>query len=435
MPVSIVIGSQWGDEGKGKIVDLLSNDVDVVARYQGGANAGHTICWDDQEFVLHLIPSGIFHDGVDCVIGNGVVLDPKAVIEEIEQIEALGYPVEGRLHISHNAHVIMPHHKAIEAAQEQGRKSDTDDDAIGTTGRGIGPAYADKFARTGIRVVDLLDRDVLRTKLTRAIEAKNALLKQVYGANQLDVDAIVEEYVELDQKIDPYVTDTAQLLGRALDNDKHVLAEGAQGSLLDIDFGSYPFVTSSHPTAGGCSTGLGVSPVHVNRIIGIAKAYCTRVGNGPFPTELENEMGEHLRKVGAEFGATTGRPRRCGWLDLVALRYTTMINGFTELVITKLDVLSGLDEIKVCVAYQYDGKETQRFPSEAHTLERITPVYETLPGWDEDISDARHWSDLPSAAQDYLRFVEEHSRAPIGSVSIGPRRDQIISDVNEAPVA
>jgi adenylosuccinate synthase len=435
MPVSIVIGSQWGDEGKGKIVDLLSEDVDVVARYQGGANAGHTICWDDQEFVLHLIPSGIFHDGVDCVIGNGVVLDPKAVIEEIEQIEALGYPVEGRLHISHNAHVIMPHHKAIEAAQEQGRKSDTDDDAIGTTGRGIGPAYADKFARTGIRVVDLLDRDVLRTKLTRATEAKNALLKQVYGANELDVDAIVEEYVELDQKIDPYVTDTAQLLGRALDNDQHVLAEGAQGSLLDIDFGSYPFVTSSHPTAGGCSTGLGVSPVHVNRIIGIAKAYATRVGNGPFPTELENEMGAHLRKVGAEFGATTGRPRRCGWLDLVALRYTTMINGFTELVITKLDVLSGLDEVKVCVAYQYDGKETQRFPSEAQTLERVTPVYETLPGWDEDISGARHWGDLPLAAQDYLRFVEKHSRAPIAHISIGPRRDQIISDVSEAPVA
>ena len=433
MPVSIVIGSQWGDEGKGKIVDLLSEDIDIVARYQGGANAGHTICWDDEEFVLHLIPSGIFHEGVECVIGNGVVIDPKAVLDEIEQIKGLGYPVEGRLHISHNAHVIMPYHKAIEAAQEKGRKTDDDNDAIGTTGRGIGPAYADKFARTGIRVVDMLDRDVLRTKLTRAIEAKNTMLERVYGANQLDVDAIVDEYVALDQQLDPYVTDTAQRLGRALKQDKHVLAEGAQGSLLDIDFGSYPYVTSSHPTAGGASTGLGVSPVHVNRIIGIAKAYATRVGNGPFPTELDNEMGEHLRKVGAEFGATTGRPRRCGWLDLVALRYATMINGFTELVITKLDVLSGLDEIKVCVAYQYDGKETQRFPSEAHTLERITPVYETLPGWDEDITGVRSWNELPATAQDYLQFVEAHSDARIGSISIGPRRDQIITDVQHAP--
>ncbi|WP_022835604.1 adenylosuccinate synthase [Salisaeta longa] len=435
MPVSIVIGSQWGDEGKGKIVDLLSPDVDIVARYQGGANAGHTICWDDEEFVLHLVPSGVFHDGVTCVIGNGVVLDPKAVIDEIQKIEDLGFPVEGRLKISHNAHLIMPYHKAIEAAQEASRAEASDDDAIGTTGRGIGPSYTDKFARTGIRVVDLLDRDVLRAKLTRSIEEKNAILKQIHGADQLDVDAIIEEYVAFDQQIDPYVTDTSEYLCNALDDGKRVLAEGAQGSLLDVDFGSYPFVTSSHPTAGGCCTGLGVPPTAVDRVIGIAKAYCTRVGNGPFPTELHDAAGERLRKVGAEFGATTGRPRRCGWLDLVALRYTSMINGFSELTITKMDVLSGLDELKVCTQYRYDGKTTRRFPSEAQTLERVEPLYETLPGWDEDITDARHISELPSEAQDYLDFISDYLRVPVGMVSIGPRRDQIIPLADTAPAA
>ncbi|PSQ92855.1 MAG: adenylosuccinate synthase, partial [Bacteroidetes bacterium QH_2_63_10] len=280
MPVSIVIGSQWGDEGKGKIVDLLSPEVDVVARYQGGANAGHTIVWDNEdgstdEFVLHLVPSGIFHEGVTCVIGNGVVLDPKAVLEEIEKIESLGIDVEGRLKISHNAHLIMPYHKAIEAAQEEERASASDDDEIGTTGRGIGPAYTDKFARTGIRVVDLLDEDVLRRKLRRSIEEKNAILRDVYDAEVLDVDRIVEEYVEFDQKIDDYVTDTSTYLCNALDDGARVLAEGAQGSLLDVDFGSYPYVTSSHPTAGGCCTGLGVPPTEIDRVLGIAKAYCT----------------------------------------------------------------------------------------------------------------------------------------------------------------
>lgn len=429
MPISIVIGSQWGDEGKGKIVDLLSSDVDIVARYQGGANAGHTICWDDQKFVLHLVPSGIFHEGVECVIGNGVVLDPAAVIEEINTIRELGYDVEGRLHISHNAHLIMPYHKRIEAAQEAAR----DSDAIGTTGRGIGPTYVDKFARTGIRVVDLLDRDVLREKLTRSIEQKNAVLKEIHGAEELDVDKIVEEYVEFDQLIDPYVKDTAKYLCNALDDGKHVLAEGAQGSLLDVDFGSYPYVTSSHPTVGGCSTGLGVPPTEVERVIGIVKAYCTRVGNGPFPTELHNDVGERLREVGQEFGATTGRPRRCGWLDLVALRYTSMINGFNELVITKLDVLSGLDELKVCTSYRYDGKETRRFPSEVQTLETVQPVYETLPGWEEDITEVRHFGDLPTRAQDYLRFIADFVDVDVSMVSNGPKRQQIIRDVEPQP--
>lgn len=437
MPVSIVIGSQWGDEGKGKIVDLLSPDVDVVARYQGGANAGHTIVWEnedggDDEFVLHLVPSGIFHEGVTCVIGNGVVLDPKAVLEEIEKIESLGIDVEGRLKISHNAHLIMPYHKAIEAAQEEERASAANDDAIGTTGRGIGPAYTDKFARTGIRVVDLLDEEVLRSKLRRSIEEKNAILRDVYDAEALNVDRIVEEYVEFDQKIDDYVTDTSTYLCDLLDEGARVLAEGAQGSLLDVDFGSYPYVTSSHPTAGGCCTGLGVPPTEIDRVLGIAKAYCTRVGNGPFPTELENEAGRRLRQKGGEFGATTGRPRRCGWLDLVALRYTSMINGFNELAVTKLDILSGLDELRVCTQYRYDGKTTRRFPSEAQTLERVEPLYETIAGWEQDISEVRHVQELPSAARDYLAFIADYLDVEVGLVSNGPRRSQIITDVQHA---
>jgi adenylosuccinate synthase len=426
MPVSVVIGSQWGDEGKGKIVDLLSAECDIVARYQGGANAGHTIMWDDKEFVLHLVPSGIFHEGVTCVIGNGVVIDPVAVLEEIRMIGELGYDVAGRLLISHNAHLIMPWHKALDQAREKSR----DAGAIGTTGRGIGPAYMDKFARTGIRVVDLLDRDVLRKKITTALEEKNAILKHIYGGEQLDVDAIIDEYVEFDKQIDPYVTDTTQYLCRALADGKRVLAEGAQGSLLDVDFGTYPYVTSSHPNVGGCCTGLGVPPTAIDRVIGIVKAYTTRVGNGPFPTELKGELGDELRKVGHEFGATTGRPRRTGWLDLVALRYTTMINGLTELAITKLDVLSGQDEIKVCVAYRYDGKTTERFPSEVQTLEKVEPVYESLPGWKDDLTAVREWDDLPATAQDYMRYVARKLGVPISMIAVGPKRSQTITDLD-----
>ena len=422
MPVSIVIGAQWGDEGKGKVVDLLSPSMDYVARYQGGANAGHTIKWGDEEFVLHLIPSGIFHDGTDCVIGNGVVIDPVALMEEIGQVEDLGYTVEGRLFISHNAHLIMPYHKALDQARERWR----DAEAIGTTGRGIGPAYVDKFARSGIRVVDLLDRDGLRAKLTAAIEEKNAILKAVYGSEALDIDQIVEEYVEFDRAIDPYVTDTAALLQDALADGKRVLAEGAQGALLDVDHGTYPYVTSSHPTAGGCCTGLGVPPTAVDRVIGIVKAYSTRVGNGPFPTELLDATGEQLRATGAEFGATTGRPRRCGWLDLVALTYTARLNGFTELAVTKLDVLAGLDELKVCTAYRLDGKTTTRFPTDLRTLERAEPIYETLPGFSGDLGTARQLDDLPATAQSYLDFVSERTGVPISVVSTGPKREETL---------
>ncbi len=422
MSVTVVIGSQWGDERKGKVVDLLSEEVDVVARYQGGANAGHTICWGEQTFVLHLVPSGIFHEGVSCVIGNGVVIDPVALMEEIRMIRELGYEVGGRLFIPHNAHLIMPYHKKVEEARERAR----DAGAIGTTGRGIGPAYVDKFARTGIRVVDLLDRDVLRQKLKRAIEEKNVILQSIYGAEGLDVEEIIEEYVEFDQQIDPYVTDTAAYLNAALAQGRHVLAEGAQGSLLDVDFGTYPFVTSSHPTVGGACTGLGIPPTAVNRVIGIVKAYCTRVGNGPFPTELDDATGRRLREVGHEFGATTGRPRRCGWLDLVALRYTAMINGFTELAITKLDVLTGLDRLEVCTRYRYDDKETARFPAEVQTLEKVEPRYETFSGWAEDITGVDRFDELPEAARRYLRFIAEFMGVGISMISTGPKRSQTI---------
>jgi len=422
MPVTVVIGSQWGDEGKGKIVDLISQDIDIVARYQGGANAGHTICWEDKTFVLHLVPSGIFHEGVKCVIGNGVVIDPVAVMKEINMIRDLGYNVEGRLHISHNAHLIMPYHKKVEEARERWR----DAGAIGTTGRGIGPAYVDKFARTGIRVVDLLDRDVLRKKMLLSLEEKNSILQNVYGAEKLDVDAIIDEYVEFDKLIDPFVTDTTDLLCNALRDGKNVLAEGAQGSLLDVDFGTYPFVTSSHPTVGGCCTGLGVPPTSINRVIGIVKAYSTRVGNGPFPTELLDAQGEELRKTGGEFGATTGRPRRCGWLDLVALRYTSMINGFTDLAITKLDVLSNLEEIKICTGYKLNGVSTVRFPNDIRTLEKVEPEYVTLPGWGTDITGATSMDELPTEARDYLTFMSDFLGVRASIISSGPKREQTI---------
>lgn len=422
MPVSVVIGAQWGDEGKGKIADLMGADVDVVARYQGGANAGHTICWDDETFVLHLVPSGIFNTGVDCVIGNGVVIDPAALIEEIRMIKEKGFDPEGRLFISHHAHLIMPYHKALDQAKERY----LDAGAIGTTGRGIGPAYVDKYGRAGIRVVDLLDRDTLNRKLRWNIEEKNALLRSIYGAEGLDVDKIIEEYVAFDELIDPYVTDTTYFLNDALAQGKQVLAEGAQGSLLDVDFGTYPFVTSSHPTVGGCCTGLGVPPSSIDRVVGIVKAYTTRVGNGPFPTELLDETGEKLRKLGQEFGATTGRPRRCGWLDLVALRYAVVINGMTEVAITKLDVLNTLDEIRVATHYRIDGKTTDRFASDFDKLDRAEPVYRTFEGWRSGIESIRTWDDLPRQVKEYLGFVSEAIGVPIRYVSTGPRRSETI---------
>jgi adenylosuccinate synthase len=422
----IIVGAQWGDEGKGKIVDHLSKKIDIVARYQGGANAGHTVIipgkkkGEGREFVLHLIPSGIFHKQVTCVIGNGVVLDPFALMTEIDQLKKAGFKISGRLLISHNAHLIMPYHKLLDAARERGENK------IGTTGRGIGPAYNDKYLRTGIRVVDLLNRDVLAKKLKFNIEASNEILKKLYNADSLDVDTIIQEYVEFDKKIDEYVTDTSLYLNNALRKKKRILAEGAQGALLDVDHGTYPFVTSSNPTSGGACTGLGIPPTAIDSVLGIVKAYTTRVGNGPFPTELNDATGERLRKIGGEFGATTGRPRRCGWLDLVSLDYSIRINGIQDVAITKLDVLDEFDEIFVCTGYKVGNKLLKSFPTDTQTLDQIEPQYIRFKGWNTKISDVRSYAKLPNEAKRYLDTVEKLLRTNISMVSVGPRRDQTL---------
>lgn len=426
MPVQIIVGAQWGDEGKGKIVDHLSERVDIVARYQGGANAGHTVVIPGKngetpkEYVLHLIPAGIFHRHVTCVIGNGVVIDPKALMSEIEQLRSFGVSIKGRLLISHNAHLIMPYHKLLDTMREQG------ENRIGTTGRGIGPAYIDKYMRTGIRVVDLLNRDILCRKLKQNIEEKNRLLSSIYHSEQLDVDAIINEYQEFDKQIDEYVTDTSAYLNRALAHKKRVLAEGAQGALLDVDHGTYPYVTSSNPTSGGACTGLGIPPTSVSSIVGVVKAYSTRVGNGPFPTEQANEIGERLRSIGGEFGATTGRPRRCGWLDLVSLRYSIRVNGIQKIAITKLDVLDGFDEIPVCIAYRLNGRTLDRFPTDVQTLEAVEPVYRIFKGWKTRTSECRRFRNLPPRARQYIEAIARLTHTPVWMVSVGARRDQTI---------
>ncbi len=421
MSVTIVVGAQWGDEGKGKIVDVLSADTDIVARYQGGANAGHTLVHDGKKTVLHLIPSGILRDGVQCVIGNGVVVDPVALRDEISMLEQAGVSVKGRLFISHKAHLIMPYHKLLDQVRE--RASDA---AIGTTGRGIGPAYIDKYSRSGIRVVDLLDRQEFEAKLRASLAEKNNVLQKLYDTETLDVEQIVAEYLEFDKYIDPYVTDTTHFLNTALANGKRVLAEGAQGALLDVDHGTYPFVTSSSPTSGGACTGLGIAPTAVKRIVGLVKAYSTRVGNGPFPTELHDAQGEELRRIGAEFGATTGRPRRCGWLDLVALRYSVVVNGISEIALTKMDVLSSLRSIKVCIAYNDGNKDLKTFPASIPVLDTVRPVYHELPGWQCSLDDARHFEDLPENARGYIQFIEEFCGAPVKIVSTSPERSGTI---------
>lgn len=420
MNVQIVVGTQWGDEGKGKIVDLLSHNVNIVARYQGGANAGHTIVSGDTKVVLHLIPSGILHPGVHCVIGNGTVIDPVALMQEIRMLEDMGVDVNGRLHISHKAHLIMPYHKALDAMREKGAGS------IGTTGRGIGPAYFDKALRIGIRIVDLLNRDTLRDKLRVNIREKNRMLQAMYDAEPLDIDAIVDEYVNFDSRIDPFITDTTHLLNQAIASGKTVLAEGAQGALLDLDHGTYPFVTSSNPTSGGACTGLGIPPTKIGSVVGVVKAYSTRVGNGPFPTELLDETGELLRTEGHEFGATTGRLRRCGWLDIPALRYSFMVNGVTEIALTKLDVLGVLDEIQICTGYSVDGKQQRFFPASAEVLDRVECHYTAFPGWKQDIGSATSFAELPANARNYVAAIEDLMGVPITWVSTGPGREQTI---------
>ncbi len=420
MSVSVLVGSQWGDEGKGKIVDILSDRFDIVARYQGGANAGHTIQIGDKQYILHLIPSGILREDVKCVIGNGVVIDPKALLEEIDFLRKNNFDIEGRLFISHNAHLIMPYHKLLDSISESGSQK------IGTTGRGIGPCYYDKYARKGIKIVDLLNRDELEKKIRQNLEEKNNLLKKVYNHDELDVEAIIKEYTAFDEEIDQYITDVAALLNNAITDNKNILMEGAQGALLDVDHGTYPYVTSSNPTSGGACIGTGVPPTAISSVIGIVKAYTTRVGLGPFPTELTDETGENIRKWGAEFGATTGRPRRCGWFDAFLVKYSTMINGIQDAAITKLDVLSGLKELKVCVAYEINGQKLKYFPTSVSRLDSVTPVYETLPGWDQDISGITEYDDLPSETKSYLDFVSKECGFKNSIVSVGPRRKETI---------
>ncbi|HLF13603.1 MAG TPA: adenylosuccinate synthase [Bacteroidota bacterium] len=420
MPVTIIVGAQWGDEGKGKIVDHLSEKADIVARYQGGANAGHTVVIGEDEHVLHLIPSGIFHAHVTCLIGNGVVVDPIALLDEIHKLENLKVRVEGRLFISHNAHLIMPYHKLLDTIREQtGEK-------IGTTGRGIGPAYIDKFMRVGIRIVDLLDRDLFVKKLRKNIEEKNRILNRIYGETELDADRIASEYEEFDKKIDPYITDTALYLQKALRENKSVLAEGAQGALLDVDHGTYPFVTSSNPTSGGACTGLGIPPTAITSVLGVVKAYSTRVGNGPFPTELRDATGDMLRQTGGEYGATTGRPRRCGWFDALALRHSVMINGIRKIAITKLDVLDHFEDIRVCIGYEYGGKLLKTFRSDVTTLDSLVPVYESYPGWKTRTADVTSYDRLPPNARRYIEAIASLTGTEVHMVSVGARRDQTL---------
>lgn len=420
MSVSIIVGSQWGDEGKGKIVDILSEKFDIVVRYQGGANAGHTVQIGDRQYILHLIPSGILRENVVCVIGNGVVIDPKALLDEIQLLENSGISIKGRLFISQNAHLIMPYHKLLDSINENTSTK------IGTTGRGIGPCYIDKYARKGIRIVDLLDRSVLEEKIKINIEEKNNILRKVYNHEELNVDDIINEYLEFDQKIDKYITDVPTYLNNAMTDGKSILLEGAQGTLLDIDHGTYPFVTSSNPTSGGACTGSGIPPTKISSVIGIVKAYTTRVGLGPFPTEMFGDEGNKLREVGVEFGATTGRPRRCGWFDAFLVNYSRMINGIERVAITKLDVLSYLEEIKVCVAYEINGKQLKSYPTDVNQMMQVKPVYESLPGWKSDISNVKDYDELPSAAKDYLSFISHQGGFEISLISVGPRRLQTI---------
>lgn len=418
MGATVLVGSQWGDEGKGKIVDLISEGFEIVVRYQGGANAGHTVEIGDKKYVLHLIPSGILRENVICVIGNGVVIDPTALLDEIELLKQNNISVEGRLFISHNAHLIMPYHKLLDSINESG------DNKIGTTGRGIGPCYIDKYGRKGIRIVDLLNRTELEKKIRANLKEKNEILQKIHSHAGLDVDAIVKEYLEFDQTIDKYIKDAPALLNEALDEGKSVLLEGAQGTFLDVDHGTYPYVTSSSPTSGGACTGSGIPPTRINSVIGIVKAYTTRVGNGPFPTELLDDEGEKLRKIGAEFGATTGRPRRCGWFDAFLLAYSKMINGITSVALTKLDVLSGFEKIKVCVGYELDGKRLKSFPTNVDQLSLVKPIYETLDGWNSDITNCERYEDLPKKTIEYLDFISQKSGIKIDIVSVGPKRKQ-----------
>ena len=419
---AVVLGAQWGDEGKGKIVDVLSERFEIVARYAGGHNAGHTVIIGGKKFVLHLIPCGVLREGCKGVIGNGVVLDPAAFLAEVKMLKDQGLPVDGQLFVSNRAQVILPYHRMIELAAETapGRTK------IGTTRRGIGPAYEDKVHRNGLRVIDLLNPALLRTHITNACHEKNTVAHALFGTEPLNPTKIYDEYAKYADQVAPYVTDTAVMLNDAIRAGESVMFEGSQGALLDIDHGTYPFVTSSSATAGGAVIGTGIGPTQIGTVIGVTKAYVTRVGEGPFPTEDHTAAGDALRDRGQEYGATTGRPRRCGWLDLPLLRYSNMVNGTEWLVVTKLDVLDALEEIPVCTAYKINGKITDVIPAEARGFETIEPVYTKLPGWQASTEGIKDFDKLPQKAQEYLRFLERESGAKIGMVSTGPDRDQTI---------
>jgi adenylosuccinate synthase len=421
MPAIVLVGAQWGDEGKGKATDLLGDTVDYVVRYQGGNNAGHTVVIGSEKYALHLLPSGILSPNVVPVIGNGVVIDPAVLLEEIRGLDARGINTS-KLVISTNAHLITPYHRTIDKVSERflGKSK------IGTTGRGIGPAYADKISRIGIRVQDLFDRSILEQKLEGALNDKNQVLTKVFNRKNMAVSEILEEYLAYAEILRPYIADTSLLLDKALNAGKTVLLEGSQGTLLDVDHGTYPFVTSSNPTAGGACTGSGIGPKAITRVIGIVKAYTTRVGSGPFPTELLDDDGDKLRTIGHEYGTTTGRNRRCGWYDAPIARYAVRINGLTDFFLTKLDVLTGWEKIPVCVAYDVDGTRHDELPASQTDFHHAKPIYEYLPGWKEDISKARSVSDLPKNAQDYVKYLEEISGAPISAIGVGPGRDETI---------
>jgi adenylosuccinate synthase len=426
MPTTIVLGAQWGDEGKAKVVDYLTFKADVVVRYQGGANAGHTVKVGDSQFVFHLIPSGIMHPGKICMVGNGVVLDPEAALAEIDELAARGISCSGRLFISDSAHVVMPYHKVLDRAGEESQGSER----IGTTGRGIGPCYRDKVERShGIRVMDLLDPELLRDRAGAAVTAKNELLTRIYHQEPLDPAPIIAAYTGYGERLREFVADTALLLYRAIEDGKDVLFEGAQGTLLDVDHGTYPFVTSSNTTAGGACTGSGIGPTRIDAVVGVTKAYTTRVGNGPFPTELTGPEGERLRELGHEYGATTGRPRRCGWFDALPVRRASRVNGLTSLAITRLDVLDTLERLKVCVGYRHGDTVLEEFPTNPRVLGACTPIFEEVEGWLRSTHEARRLADLPAAARRYLDRIAELSRAPVSLVSVGPERDATIEAV------